>query len=76
VHSYAAGRGTWREPAPAGTDGVRDLADVRDAAGEAGFSEERVYFWRAVRFYPYVIALPEGLSRRLWHYVLFVLRRR
>ena len=54
---------------------VGDLAEVRRPAGEAGFVEEKVYLWRNVSFWPYVVRLPEPMAWRLWDHVTFVFRK-
>ena len=54
---------------------VGDLAEVRRPAGEAGFVEEKVYLWRNVSFWPYVVRLPEPVAWRLWDHVTFVFRK-
>jgi demethylmenaquinone methyltransferase/2-methoxy-6-polyprenyl-1,4-benzoquinol methylase len=54
---------------------VGDLAEVRQAAGEAGFVEEKVYLWRNLSFWPFAVRLPERVAWRLWDHVTFVFRK-
>jgi SAM-dependent methyltransferase len=54
---------------------VGGLAEVRRPAGEAGFVEEKVYLWRNVSFWPYVVRLPELVAWRLWDHATFVFRK-
>ena len=54
---------------------VGDLAEVRQAAGDAGFVEDELYLWRSVPFRPYAVRLPEPVAWRLWDHVTFVFRK-
>ena len=54
---------------------VGDPAEVRRAAGAAGFVEETVYLWRNVSFWPYAVRLPEPVAWRLWDHATFVFRK-
>jgi ubiquinone/menaquinone biosynthesis C-methylase UbiE len=54
---------------------VGDLAEVRRPAGAAGFVEEKLYLWRNVSFWPYVVRLPELVAWRLWDHATFVFRK-
>jgi demethylmenaquinone methyltransferase/2-methoxy-6-polyprenyl-1,4-benzoquinol methylase len=78
VHQYSRcslGLRMWRRRAADNPLHVGGLAEVRRAASEAGFVEEKVYLWRAVSFWPYALRLPERVAWRLWDHVTFVFRK-
>lgn len=80
VHQYAATTWTVRtvllhETHQSDSLHVNSPTELRQPAHAAGFAEERCYFWRGLRFYPYIIRLPEWLSFRFWDHMTLVFRR-
>ena len=79
VDQYAARcwspRHLLRPPLAPDPRDVDSLDEIRAPASAAGLRRERIYLWRALRVYPYVVRLPERLAGRLWDRVTLIVRK-